>query len=52
MDDSAFDRHVDYKEMYLQLMRASENAIRLLIEAQQLCEAMYVDAGDAETDVP
>ena len=33
----------DYKEMYLTMMRASEKAIRILIEAQQKCEEMYVN---------
>lgn len=32
----------DYKEMYLTMMRASEQAIRILIEAQQTCEEMYL----------
>lgn len=35
---------MDYKEMYLEMMRASEAAIRILVEAQQKCEEMYVDA--------
>lgn len=34
----------DYKEMYLTLFRATERAIDLLIEAQQTCEELYVDA--------
>ena len=32
----------NYKEMYLTLMRATEQAIRILIEAQQRCEEMYL----------
>ena len=32
----------DYKAMYLKMMRASEQAIRILIEAQQECEEMYL----------
>ena len=32
----------DYKEMYLTMMRASEKAIRILIEAQQKCEELYL----------
>ena len=28
----------DYKKLYLEMMRASEKAIRILIEAQQKCE--------------
>ena len=32
----------DYKEMYLKMVRASERAINILIEAQQECEEMYL----------
>ena len=39
---------MDYKEMYLKMMRASEEAIRILIQAQQECEEMYVSAEDPE----
>ena len=36
----------DYKEMYLHLMRETEEAIRILVKAQQDCEELYVgDAG-------
>ena len=34
----------DYKKMYLTLFRATEEDIDLLIEAQQTCEELYVDA--------
>ena len=36
----------DYKEMYLTLFRATEQAINLLIAAQQICEDMYVNASE------
>ena len=32
----------NYKEMYLKMMRASEQASRILIQAQQECEEMYL----------
>lgn len=32
----------DYKEMYLKMLAASEEAIRIIIEAQQDCEEMYI----------
>ena len=32
----------DYKAMYLKMMGATEQAIRILIEAQQECEEMYL----------
>ena len=34
----------DHKEMYLHLMRETEKSIRILIEAQQECERMYLDS--------
>ncbi|MBS1402046.1 MAG: hypothetical protein HPZ79_03570 [Oscillospiraceae bacterium] len=38
----------DYKEMYLIMCRAAERALRILIEAQQQCEELYLSAGDAD----
>ncbi len=32
----------DYKEMYLTLFRATEQAINTLIEAQRECEELYI----------
>lgn len=32
----------DYREMYLHLMRETERAIRILIEAQRTCEEVYL----------
>lgn len=40
-----------YKEMYLVIARAAEKAMRILIEAQQRCEELYIaeeSGGDAE----
>ena len=34
----------DYRELYLKMVRASEKAIRILIEAQRECEEMYLDS--------
>ena len=34
----------DYKEMYLKMMRATEDAIRILVAVQQECEEMYLNA--------
>lgn len=36
----------NYQEMYLTMVRASEQAIRALIAAQQTCEALYIAAGE------
>ena len=38
------DQQVDYKELYFKLFRATEAAIRILIAAQQECEALYLNA--------
>ena len=40
-----------YQEMYLVMARAAEKAMRILIEAQQRCEELYIaeeSGGDAE----
>lgn len=34
----------DYQEMYETLFRATEKSIRILIEAQQTCEELYLSA--------
>ena len=39
---------MDHTEMSLKMMRASEEAIRILIQAQQECEEMYVSAEEPE----
>ena len=36
----------DWKEMYLTMVRASEKALRILEEAEQECEEMYMRDGD------
>ena len=41
----------DYKEMYLKLFRASEEAVNLLIAAQQECEELYINAPEPELKV-
>lgn len=33
-----------YHEMYLTMARAAEQAIRLLVEAQQTCETLYMES--------
>lgn len=34
----------DYKEMYLHMMRETEKAIRILIDAQRECENLYLES--------
>ncbi len=41
----------DYKKMYLTLFRASEEAINLLVKAQQDCEELYLSAPEPEVKV-
>ena len=36
----------DYKQMYLIMFRASEEAISLLIQAQRECEELYLSASE------
>lgn len=41
----------DYKEMYLHLIRETDKAIELLIQAQRDCEEMYVSAPEAKLTI-
>ena len=41
----------DYKEMYLKMVRASEDAINVLQTAQQECEKMYIESDNTESAV-
>ena len=41
----------DYKELYLKMLRASEQAINLLILAQRECEALYAAAPPPELKI-
>ncbi len=38
----------DYKKMYLTMFQASEDAINLLIKAQQACEELYMSSPETE----
>ena len=37
---------IDYAKMYQTMMKAAEKAIRILVQAQQECEQMYICAGE------
>lgn len=39
----------DYKEMYFRLLRETERAVNILIEAQRACEEMYIESEDEGT---
>lgn len=41
----------DYKQMYLTLFRATEQAINTLIEAQRACEELYISEPETELRV-
>ncbi len=36
----------DYKQMYMKLMEATENAMDILIAAQRQCEEIYIETED------
>lgn len=38
----------DYEEMYLTMLRVSEEALRIIIEAQKKCEDMYISQEESE----
>ena len=40
----------DYKEMYFKLLNATEDAMRILIKAQQECEELYLSSEDEEDE--
>lgn len=42
---------MDYKEMYLELFRATEKAINILIDAQQKCEEKYISENDVKDNI-
>ena len=42
------DNNVDYKELYLKMVRANEAAIRILIAAQEECEEFYLAMSEEE----
>lgn len=44
-------KNVDYEKLYHIMMNASEDAMRILIEAQRKCEELYLEAGEAEEKV-
>ncbi len=41
----------DYKELYLTMARASEQAVNILIAAQRECEERYISSPEPEVQV-
>ena len=41
----------DYKEMYLKMFRASEQAVNILIKAQRECEELYISSPEPELQI-
>lgn len=42
----------DWKEMYLNLMRDTNQAIRVLEESQRKCEEMFIESEGLSPDLP
>ena len=42
------EKEPDYKEMYFKMVRASEDVINILIEAQRECEELYISMKKTE----
>jgi len=42
---------MDYKKMYLKMLKASEQAVDILIAAQQECEELYISSPETELTV-
>ena len=40
----------DYKKMYLKMLAASEEALNVLIKAQQECEELYIKSCAEKTE--
>ena len=40
----------DYKEMYETMVRASEKALNIILDAQRKCEEMYLAAEEEENN--
>ena len=43
---------LDCREMYFHLLRETEKAIDLLIEAQRECELKYIESEDENSEEP
>ena len=41
---------LDYQKMYLEMVRETERAINILINAQRKCEEMYIKESDMATE--
>lgn len=41
----------DYKEMYLTMIRETERAINILIDAQRQCEELYISSPEPDIRV-
>ncbi len=48
---SGGDTVPNYKLLYATMFNAAEDAINILIDAQQRCEKMYMDQPEVETEL-
>lgn len=39
---------MDYKKLYFKMFNAATDAVRILEEAQQQCEDMYIEMGEED----
>jgi len=44
MTETKYEEQLEYKEMYIVMMREMERAINIMVAAQQRCEEMYINA--------
>ncbi len=42
----------NYKELYLKLLRASEEAVKSITQAQRECEEQYINLQEDEEETP
>lgn len=41
----------DYKKMYIKMLHASEEALRIIIAAQQECEELYIASANPKLTI-
>lgn len=41
---------MDYKKLYFKMFNAATDAVRILEEAQQQCEDMYIEMGEKDDE--
>lgn len=44
------ENEIDYKLLYHKMVNAAEDAMNILIKAQQECEALYMEAAQSDQE--